>query len=125
VWGGGNYGRGAKKGKGLNTERTEKSGEDRESGRDLCLRQAGFGQREAKAPASLCKITQGRQDHDACRIVGNANREIGVLRGADLFLGFVVLGCRGWIFGERDCFAGWGAVWGGAEILDWPAYREP
>jgi hypothetical protein len=31
-----------------------------EWGRDLCLRQAGFGRLEAGAPASLRKITRGR-----------------------------------------------------------------
>jgi hypothetical protein len=38
-------------------------------GRDRCLWQAGFGRLAATAPTSLRKITQGRQDDDACRIV--------------------------------------------------------
>jgi hypothetical protein len=41
-----------------------------------------------------------------------------------LFLGFVVLGLGGWICWQLDGFARWGAVWGCAEILDWPAYGE-
>jgi len=45
-------------------------------------------------------------------------------RRADLFLGFVVLGLGGWICWQLDGFAGWGAVWGCAEILDWPANGE-
>src|SRR6202453_3077252 len=32
-------------------------------------RERSFGRLETMAPASLCKITQGRQDDDACRIV--------------------------------------------------------
>src|SRR5277367_1803932 len=43
-----------------------------ETGRDPCLRQAGFGRLEAQAPASLRKSTQGKQDDDACRIVRKA-----------------------------------------------------
>ena len=65
----------------------------------------------------------------------NANREIGVarawlqlqLRRAGetqallwLFLGFVVLGLGARVFWQLDGFAGWRAVWGGAEILDRP-----
>jgi hypothetical protein len=52
-------------------EGAEKNGENRESGIDPCLRQAGFGRLERKAPASLRRITQGRQDDDARRIVRN------------------------------------------------------
>ena len=36
-------------------------------------------------------------------------------------MGFVVLGLGAGLVGELDGFAGRGAVWGGAEILDWPA----
>jgi hypothetical protein len=49
--------------------------------------------------------------------------KIGVSCG-DLFLGFVVLGFCAGVVGDLDCFAGRGAVWGRAEILDWPAYWE-
>jgi len=56
----------------LKTEGRQKSGHSR-SGRDSCLRRAGFDRLEAKAPASLCKTTQGRQDDDVRRIVRNAN----------------------------------------------------
>ncbi|SRR5271154_4190030 len=49
--------------------------------------------------------------------------KMGVRRG-DLFLGFVVLGFGAGVVGNLDCFAGRGAIGGGAEVLDWPGYWE-
>jgi hypothetical protein len=61
----------AGKAKGFNTER---------GGTDPCLRQAGFDRLETKVPASLRKITQGRQNDDAHRIVRKAeNAENAIL----------------------------------------------
>jgi hypothetical protein len=47
-------------------------------------RERSFDRLEAKAPASLRKIAQGRQDDDVRRIVRNADREIGVPRECGL-----------------------------------------
>jgi hypothetical protein len=70
-------------------------------------------QSELQKPVGLTSWQAGAQQaaprprNDVCR--------------AELFLGFVVLGLGAWMFGKLDGFAGRGAVWGGAEILDWPA----
>ena len=56
----------AEKGKRFNTEDTE------ENRRTQRKQERSFGRHEAKAPPSLRKITQGKQDDDACRIVRKA-----------------------------------------------------
>jgi hypothetical protein len=75
-----------RKAKDLMQRAQKRGGERRENGRDPRLWR---GRHEAKAPSSLRKITQGRQDDDACRIVrkfestagsGRATWEIGVSR---------------------------------------------
>jgi hypothetical protein len=88
----------------FNREGVEKNGEPREEYR---------AQPGVAMPRARSRLGDAR----------NANREIGVPAGpgcAELFLGFVVLG----VIWELDGFAGPGAVGGGAEILDWPAYWE-